>query len=191
MSNIVASVTKHLTFDASHFLINYDWDAEQNLKVFHNCSIYKEKTEDGFLMEPHGHTYHIEVTVHGMIDQDTGFVIDFKELKRILEDGVIARMDHRLINNIPYFAESKKSPTVENMLHYVWGEICDPINTLRPNLAWLKSIRIWETPDSFATLTNGDMSAISVAEEEDLRHRSSYDGESCPCNNYIHKKEKE
>lgn len=145
------SVTKHLTFDASHYLINYNWDIEQNIKAFHACSIYKDP--DGVLLEPHGHTYHIEVTVKGTIDPDTGFVIDFKELKRILKEGIIARMDHRLINNIEYFAKSKKSPTVENMLHYVWGEICDQINALRPKLAWLESIRIWETPDSFATLT--------------------------------------
>lgn len=151
MSNIIASVTKHLTFDASHFLINYNWDIAQNIKVFHACSVYKDP--DGILMEPHGHTYHVEVTVKGAVDSDTGFVIDFKELHRILKEGIIARMDHRLINNIEYFAKSKKSPTVENMLHYVWGEICEQIDALRPELAWLESIRIWETPDSFATLT--------------------------------------
>lgn len=151
--SIIASVTKHLTFDAAHFLINYNWDAAQNIEVFHACSAYKDETEEGFLMEPHGHTYHVEVTIRGAVDPDTGFVIDFKELKRILTEGIIARMDHRLINNIPYFVESRKSPTVENMLHYVWGEIYAPINALRPELAWLDSIRMWETPDSFATLT--------------------------------------
>ena len=151
MRSIIASVTKHLTFDASHFLINHDWDIDQNIKVFHACSVYKDP--DGILLEPHGHTYHVEVTVKGEIDPNTGFVIDFKELNRILKNGVIARMDHRLINNIEYFVKSKKSPTVENMLYYMWDEICVQINTLRPKKAWLESIRIWETPDSFATLT--------------------------------------
>ncbi|MEA3338573.1 MAG: 6-carboxytetrahydropterin synthase [Chloroflexota bacterium] len=151
MGNIIVAVTKHLTFDASHFLINHDWDIDQNIKAFHACCVYKDS--EGIILEPHGHTYHIEVTVKGEVDPDTGFVIDFKELNKILKEGVIARMDHRLINNIPYFVKSKKSPTVENMLYYVWSEICGQINTLRPNLAWLESIRIWETPDSFATLT--------------------------------------
>lgn len=151
MKNIIASVTKHITFDAAHFLINYDWDIAQNIEVFHACSVYKDF--EGILKEPHGHTYHVEVTVEGIVDSDTGFVIDFKKLKSILNDSIIAKMDHRLINNIAYFAESRKSPTVENMLHYIWDEICTPIDALRPHLAWLENIRVWETPDSFATLT--------------------------------------
>ncbi len=167
MSTIIASVTKHLTFDSAHFLINYDWDENQNIEVFHGCSVYKEKTTDGFLMEPHGHTYHLEVTIQGTVDQSTGFVVDFKKLGSILKDGVVARMDHRLINNIPYFAESKKCPTVENMLHYVWGELCDPINALRPGEAWLESIRMWETPNSFATLTRDMKQACDEAECKD------------------------
>lgn len=162
MSNNIVSVTKHLTFDASHFLINYNWSIDQNIAAFHACSIYKDP--EGKVLEPHGHTYHIEVTVKGRIDPDTGFVIDFKELGRILKEGIIARMDHRLINNIEYFIKSGKSPTVENMLYYAWDEICDQINDLRPNLAWLESIRMWETPDSFATLTR-DMKLASEPEK--------------------------
>jgi 6-pyruvoyltetrahydropterin/6-carboxytetrahydropterin synthase len=143
----MVAVTKRLTFDVSHYLINKNWSIAKNREVFHKCSLYKY---DG-LDEPHGHTYHMEVTVLGMIDPNTGFVIDFKELKRILKDGVVERMDHRLLNNIPYFKD--KSPTVENMLYYVWDEICPQIDNLRPEKAWLESIRIWETPNSFATLT--------------------------------------
>lgn len=151
MGNAIVAVTKHLTFDAAHFLVNHDWDIAQNIKAFHACSIYKNA--EGTVLEPHGHTYHVEVTVKGTVDSNTGFVIDFKELKRILKNGIIAQMDHRLLNNIEYFVKSKKSPTVENLLYYVWSEICGQINALRPDLAWLESVRIWETPDSFATLT--------------------------------------
>ena len=151
MMGPIVSVTKHLTFDASHFLINYDWDVEQNIKIFHACSIYKDKK--GEVLEPHGHTYNIEVTVKGVIDPDTGFVVDFKELGRILKEGIIVQMDHHLLNNIEYFIKTRKSPTVENLLHYVWGEICDQIDALRPGKAWLESIRIWETLDSFGELT--------------------------------------
>jgi len=143
----LVTVTKHLTFDASHFLNNNNWSVEKNLEVFHKCGFYKDEG----LREPHGHTYHMEVSVIGEIDPETGFVIDFKVLKKILKEGVVERMDHRLLNNISYFDD--KSPTVENMLHYVWGEICKQIDSLRPGKAWLDSVRIWETPDSFATLT--------------------------------------
>jgi len=174
-SNIIIEVTKHLTFDASHFLINHNWNVAQNIAVFHACSLYKNA--EGTLMEPHGHTYHIEVTVKGEVDPDTGFVIDFKELNRILKVGIIAQMDHRLLNNIEYFVKSKKSPTVENMLYYVWDEICDSIDALRPELAGLERIRIWETPDSFATLTKDMKHAYEKEEKGDICDGSC--GDNC------------
>jgi len=151
MGKTIVSVTKHLTFDASHYLVNHNWSVAQNIEAFHACSLFKNA--EGTILEPHGHTYHIEVTIKGEVDPDTGFLIDFKELKKILKNGIVAKMDHRLLNNIEYFKQTKKSPTVENLLYFVWDEIEDQINSIRPNFAWLESIRIWETPDSFGTLT--------------------------------------
>jgi len=151
MTQPTVEVTKHLNFGASHYLANHEWDIAKNRAAFHACSLYKD--DAGKIREPHGHTYHLEVTVRGEIDEGTGFVIDFKELKRILEEGVIKRMDHRLLNDIEYFKMTKKSPTVENILHYIWGAICIQINELRPGLAWLQQVKVWETPHSFGTLT--------------------------------------
>jgi len=144
----LASVTKHITFDAAHYLVNPDLSKEDNIKVFHKCCLYKE---DG-LEEPHGHTYHLEVCVMGIVDEVTGYVIDFKVLKKILQEGIVEKLDHRLINNIEYFKTNRA--TVENILHFVWDEIVDKINNIRPKEAWIHSIKIWETPDSFAVLDN-------------------------------------
>jgi len=144
----LASVTKHLTFDSAHYLVNTEWSREDNIKIFHKCCLYKE---DG-LNEPHGHTYHMEVCVMGFVDDNTGYVIDFKELKKILQEGVVEKLDHRLINNIEYFKD--KCATVENILHFVWDEIEEQINNIRLRKAWLHSIKMWETPDSFAVLDN-------------------------------------
>ncbi len=152
MANI-ATITKHLTFDSAHYLLNPKYSREENIKMFHKCCLYKEDGTE----EPHGHTYHIEVTIKGKISKVNGFVIDFKDLKRILKEGVLERMDHRLLNDIPWFSDDNKLfsrlTTVENILHYVWDGIVKQINNLRPNDAWLESIRMWETPNSFATLT--------------------------------------
>lgn len=148
MTNI-ATITKHLTFDSAHYLLNPAYSREENMKMFHKCCLYKEDGKE----EAHGHTYHIEVTIKGEISEIDGFVIDFKDLKRILKGGILERMDHRLLNDIPYFKD--KLVTVENILHYVWDEIADQINDLRPSKARLESIRMWETPNSFATLTRG------------------------------------
>ena len=145
------SITKHLTFDAAHYLLNPTYSKEENMKMFHKCCLYKEDGKE----EPHGHTYHIEVTIAGTISEVNGFIVDFKDLKKILEDGILERMDHRLLNNIPYFKD--KLTTVENILHYVWDEIMDQINDLRPGDAWLDKIRIWETPNSFATITREEL----------------------------------
>lgn len=143
----IVSITKHLTFDSAHYLLNPAYSRKDNIKMFHKCCLYKEDGSE----EPHGHTYHIEVTVKGTISERTGFVIDFKDLKKILEKGVLERMDHRLLNDIPYF--KNRMATVENILHYVWDEISGQIHHLRPGKAWLERIRMWETPNSFATLT--------------------------------------
>jgi len=149
----LAAVTKHLSFDCAHFLANPKWSREENMAKFHKCCLYKSDGTE----EPHGHTYHMEVTVFGSIDPDTGFVIDFKDLKRILKEGVVERLDHRLINNIPYFKENNRFATVENILQYVWEEIAPELDALRPGKAQLVKIKMWETPDSFAELTAKDI----------------------------------
>lgn len=149
----LSAVTKHVSFDCAHFLVNPQWSREENMERFHKCCLYKTDGTE----EPHGHTYHLEVTVFGQIDPLTGFVIDFKDLKRILKEGVIERLDHRLINNIPYFKDSGRLATVENLLQYIWEELAPALNELRPGKAQLVKIKMWETPDSFAELTIKDI----------------------------------
>jgi len=144
----LATVVKQLSFDSAHFLLNPSLSRDENIAKFHKCCLYKKDGTE----EPHGHTYHLHVYVTGFVSEEDGFIIDFKELKRILIAGVIETFDHRLINNIPYFKDTNTLATVENILHYVWGKIQPEIDNLRPNEAWLQKIKMYETPDSFATL---------------------------------------
>jgi len=143
----LATVTKHLTFDAAHYLLNPAKTKEENMVMFHKCCLYKEDGSE----EPHGHTYHLEVSVTGVVSKENGYIIDFKDLSKILKEGVVERMDHRLLNNIPYFDNCLA--TVENILHYVWDEIQPQIDKLRPGEAWLDQIKMYETPNSYGTLT--------------------------------------
>ena len=71
------SVTKIFTFDSAHNLINYD-GACKNL---------------------HGHTYKLEVTVSGEIN-DMGMICDFNELSFLIKNNIISKLDHRYINDI-------------------------------------------------------------------------------------------
>ena len=80
-------VTRKATF-SSHRLFNPTFSDEKNEAVFDKCNNYFG----------HGHNYVLEVTVKGMPDPETGYVIDLKELKRILDDRIIDRVDHKHLN---------------------------------------------------------------------------------------------
>lgn len=146
-------VSKKMTFDAAHFLHVPSWSREQNLATFHKCSKFKKDGRE----TPHGHTYFLEVTVDGKVDPVTGYVIDFKELKKIVND-VIELLDHDCINDLPYFKD--KTATAENIVQFLWSQIAPLVNTSTRRLSELK---LWETPDSCATFS-GDRPRVEIPE---------------------------
>ena len=78
---------------------------------------------------------------------ETGMVIDFKELKSLLRD-CIAGLDHKHLNEIEYF--KSVNPTSENIARYVYERISDK----RPGLK-IKEVTVWETDSSSATYSQG------------------------------------
>jgi 6-pyruvoyltetrahydropterin/6-carboxytetrahydropterin synthase len=127
-------LTRRATFSASHYYWNEAWMPEQNQQVFGRCA-----NRNG-----HGHNYTLEVTVSGEIDSTSGFVVDLKELKDILEREVVSVYDHRHLNlEVPEFA--KTIPTTENIAIAIWHRLNGKI----PN-AKLHRVRIYEMPDLFA-----------------------------------------
>ena len=81
-------LTRRATFSASHYYWNEAWPAEKNEQVFGRCA-----NRNG-----HGHNYTLEVTVAGEPDPVTGFVVDLKWLKDVMEREVLAAYDHRHLN---------------------------------------------------------------------------------------------
>ena len=73
-------LTRRATFSASHYYWNPAWTEERNLAVFGKCA-----NRNG-----HGHNYTLEVTVTGNIDPVSGFVVDLKWLKDVIEDQIIS-----------------------------------------------------------------------------------------------------
>ena len=71
-------LTRRATFSASHYYWNEGWSQEKNEKVFGRCA-----RRNG-----HGHNYTLEVTVAGEADPVTGFVVDLKWLKDVIENEV-------------------------------------------------------------------------------------------------------
>lgn len=132
-------LTRRATFSASHYYWNDDWSPEKNEQVFGRCA-----RRNG-----HGHNYTLEVTVSGEPDPVTGFVVDLKWLKDVIEDDVLAAWDHRHFNlEVPEFLHSKQIPTTENIAIAAWKRLEVPVN--KAGGARLTRIRVYETPEIFA-----------------------------------------
>jgi 6-pyruvoyltetrahydropterin/6-carboxytetrahydropterin synthase len=130
-------LTRRATFSASHFYWNDQWSAEKNEQVFGRCA-----NRNG-----HGHNYTLEVTVAGEPDPVTGFVVDLKWLKGVIEQNVMAAWDHRHLNlEVPEFANAM--PTTENIAIAAWQRLESAI--LQAGGARLKTVRVYETPEIFA-----------------------------------------
>ncbi len=130
----MVSLTRRAEFSSAHFYWNDRWSPEENERVFGKCS-----NRNG-----HGHNYTLEVTVGGEIDPVSGFVVDLKQMKEILEREVVSVYDHRHLNlEVPEFAD--RQPTVENIAVAIWDRLVGKI----PH-AELKRVRVYETPDLFA-----------------------------------------
>ena len=78
-------LTRKADFSSAHFYWNAVWTEAENERVFGKCAN----------RQGHGHNYTLEVTVAGNIDPTSGFVVDLKKLKDILEREVVSVYDHR------------------------------------------------------------------------------------------------
>jgi 6-pyruvoyltetrahydropterin/6-carboxytetrahydropterin synthase len=86
----------------------------------------------------------LEVTVKGEVDPRSGFVVDLKELKEVLNREVLDAMDHRFLNKeVPEFAT--RIPTTENLAIVIWQRLASKVK-----VAQLHRVRVYETPDLFA-----------------------------------------
>jgi 6-pyruvoyltetrahydropterin/6-carboxytetrahydropterin synthase len=136
------SLTRRATFSASHYYWNQAWTAEKNEQVFGRCS-----NRNG-----HGHNYTLEVTVEGEPIPVTGFVVDLKWLRDVIEREVLAAWDHRHLNlEVPEFIATETTaviPTTENLAIAAWKRLEPSVN--EAGGARLSRVRVYETPEIFA-----------------------------------------
>ncbi len=127
------AVFRRERFNAAHRLYNPRWDDAANFRVFGKCS------------NPHyhGHNYELEVKVTGVPQEDTGFVIDMKELSDIIRQEVIERFDHKNLN-LDTAEFRSLNPTAENIAMVIF-------DLLRPRINETCGIqvRLYETPRNF------------------------------------------
>jgi 6-pyruvoyltetrahydropterin/6-carboxytetrahydropterin synthase len=121
-------LTRKCEFSASHHYHNPAFTEEQNRITFGKCN-----NPNG-----HGHNYTLEVTVKGDVDGTTGFVVDLKDLKEIMNREVVDAMDHRYLNHeVPEFKQ--QIPTTENIAIAIWKRLEGKLR-----VAKLHRVRLYE-----------------------------------------------
>ncbi|WP_081426361.1 6-carboxytetrahydropterin synthase QueD [Sorangium sp. So ce291] len=106
-------IFKEFTFEAAHRL--------PNVPPGHKCS------------RLHGHSFRCEVHVRGDVERETGWVLDFADIKAAFEPAHKV-LDHNFLNEI----EGLSNPTSENLAKWIWGK-------LAPSLPGLSAIVVRET----------------------------------------------
>jgi len=120
-------VSKEFIFHAAHYLPKYHGKCERL----------------------HGHSYRLRITVTGEPDAE-GMVADFGEIKKIVKQKVVDRLDHTLVNDlIP-------NPTAELMTWWMWTQLADELP--------LAEVRLWETADNVAVLRAADVAQAQDAD---------------------------
>ncbi len=131
--SIMVYVTRKCHFSASHRLYNPEFSAEKNEAIFDKCNNFYG----------HGHNYVLEVTVAGIPDPETGYVIDLKKLRDIMEEKIIEKVDHKHLNYDVDFLQGI-IPTAENVAIVFW-QILD----LNIKSGKLHSIKLYESENNF------------------------------------------
>ena len=84
----------------------------------------------------HGHSYRVDIHVFGPVDPQKGWVMDFGEIKRAVAP-LLEELDHRMLSDIAGLENS----TSEMIAAHFW-------NRLKPELAMLSAITVWESDSS-------------------------------------------
>ncbi|HRD37511.1 MAG TPA: 6-carboxytetrahydropterin synthase [Bacteroidia bacterium] len=137
-------VTKVFTFEMAHALYGHD----------------------GPCKNIHGHSYKLSVTIKGKALQENGhpkdgMIIDFSDLKAIVNDLIIQQYDHALV--LPEVARNKATDSLldhyQRVLFMPFQPSCENLlidfkNKLAPHLSQksytLQSLRLDETATSYA-----------------------------------------
>jgi 6-pyruvoyltetrahydropterin/6-carboxytetrahydropterin synthase len=126
-------VTRREVFSASHRLHNPNLSDAENEEIFGKCN-----NKNG-----HGHNYTLEVMVEGEVDPKTGYVVDLKELKSVIIDNVIKKVDHKHLNDDTDFLKGI-NPTTENLAIGIWNQLVDAIPAGK-----LYSVKLYETENNY------------------------------------------
>lgn len=126
-------ITRRERFNSAHKLFREEWSKEKNFEVFGKCC------------NLHGHNYDLFVTVQGTVNKKTGFVVNLKELSRIVKQNIIEKLDHKNLNTDVDFLKNKIVSS-ENIAIAIWNKIEPSIIELGVELYCIKLV---ETENNF------------------------------------------
>ena len=126
-------ITRRREFCASHRLFNPDFTDEKNESTFGLCN-----NPNG-----HGHNYVLEVTVKGEVDPETGMVLDLKALKKLINEEIINKVDHKNLNVDVDFLKGV-IPTAENIAIHIWNILESKIES-----GELHEVKLFESERNF------------------------------------------
>ncbi len=139
-------------------------------KIFHFAAAHALTKYHGKCEHLHGHNYKLEITVKGPVF-DNGLSVDFGILKKIVNEKILAKLDHKNLNDI------FENPSAENITIWIWNQLENFHSLLKdeqknPNIPedlkkWINAdekeikkdikyegielykIKLWETEDSY------------------------------------------
>jgi len=129
-------------FNAAHKLWRNDWSDEKNEEIFGKCANKNW----------HGHNFNLIVTVKGVPNPETGFVINLKDLSRIIKQEVVDVFDHKNLN-LDVACMKDILASTENMVIKIWEILEQPILNAGGILA---KIRLEETENNFVEYFGGN-----------------------------------
>ena len=130
-------VSRKEHFNAAHKLYNPEWSREKNVEIFGPCA-----NENW-----HGHNFDLIVTIKGIPDPGSGFVVDLKKLSTLIKAEVIEKLDHKNLNVDVDFMQGKLA-SCENLIVEIWKILDRHLPAITSN-GKLHSLRLYETPRNY------------------------------------------
>ena len=109
---MITTVCRQEHFNAAHRVFNKNWSTEKNIETFGKCA-YENY---------HGHNYELVVKLTGVVNEETGYLIDLKDVSKIISEEVLEPFDHKNLN-LDCIEFADLVPSAENIAYVIWQKL--------------------------------------------------------------------